>query len=223
VGASVVPPDRQRTLSLLIADDQPPFGADVESALEADGFDLVAHAADSDEAIAAATRLRPDVFLVDAGLPGSGLDAVAAVARRSPETTIVVLAASPDSGDLVRALERGASGYLPKGMPAGELAKTLRAAADGEPAISRALLPGLIGRALRRVPLRLKLPDGEVELTARERDVAELVRDGLSTAAIAKRLGISQVTARRHVTSLLRKLEASDREAAAEILGAAAA
>src|SRR5438067_12408518 len=104
---------------------------------------------------------------------GNGLNAIAAVARRSPATAIVVLTVSPDAADLLAALERGASGYLLKGMPSGELAKTLRAARNGEPALSRAMLPALIEQVRGRPPRRIALPHGRIELTVREWDVAE--------------------------------------------------
>jgi two-component system nitrate/nitrite response regulator NarL len=209
---------RLKPLSLLIADEHAAFRARIGAALEADGFDLVGEAESAATAVAAAVRLRPDICLVDAALPGNGLSAVSAIARRSPATTIVVLAASPDSTGLLAALERGASGYLLKETMPGLLAKTLRAARLGEPALARAMVPALIDHMRGRPQRRLLRSGSPVQLTAREWDVAELLRDGYTTQEIAERLGLSPVTVRRHVASMVRKLGASDRQAAVRLL-----
>jgi len=198
---------------VLLADQQAGFRAGIRAALEADGFVIVGESTDAASTVSAAMRTRPDICLVDVVMPGNGLNAVAAIARRSPATTIVVLTVSSDSGDVLAALERGASGYLLKGISPGELAKTLRAARDGEPALSRAMLPALIAQVRGRPHRRIALPEGHVELTVREWDVAELLRAGLNTADIAARLGISPVTVRRHTASMLKKLGAPDRQA----------
>jgi len=205
-------------ISVLIADHHAAFRAGIRAALEADGFVIVGETADAAATVSAAVRERPDICLVDVVIPGNGLNAVTAIARRSPATTIVVLTVSSDSADLLAALERGASGYLLKGMRSGELAKTLRAARNGEPALSRAMLPALIHQVRGRPQRQIALPDGPVELTVREWDVAELLRDGLSTIEIAGRLGLSPVTVRRHVASVLKKLGAPDRQAAIRVL-----
>jgi two-component system nitrate/nitrite response regulator NarL len=205
-------------ISVLIADRHAAFRAGIRAALEADGFVIVGEADDAASTVSAAVRTRPDICLVDVVMPGNGLNAVAAIARRSPPTTIVVLTGSADSADLLAALERGASGYLLKGMASVDLAKTLRAARSGESALSRAMLPALIQQVRGRPQRRIALPDGPVELTVREWDVAELLRDGLDTAEIAGRLGVSPITVRRHMASVLKKLGAPDRQAAVRAL-----
>jgi DNA-binding NarL/FixJ family response regulator len=205
-------------ISVVIADHHAAFRAGIRAALEADGFAIVGEADDATSTVSTAVLTRPDICLVDVVMPGNGLNAVAAIARRSPTTTIIVLTVSSDSADLLAALERGASGYLLKGMPAGELAKTLRAARNGEPALSRAMLPALIHQVRGRPQRQISLPEGRVELTVREWDVAELLRDGLSTAEIATRLGVSPVTVRRHLASVLKKLGAPDRQSAVRAL-----
>jgi DNA-binding NarL/FixJ family response regulator len=208
----------RETLSLLIADADPAFRSRASSALEAEGFDVVGESGDAAATVAEAVRLRPDICLLDADLPGNGLGAVAAISRRSPGTTVVVLAASPESAGLVAAFACGASGYLVRGLPGDELAKTLRAAQFGEPAVARAMVPALIEHLRTRPQRRLALPDGPVKLTVREWDVAELLRDGLKTGEIADRLGLSPVTVRRHVGSMMRKLGTADRPAAVRLL-----
>jgi len=190
----------------------------VRAALEDAGFIVTGEAADVPTAVAAGGATKPDICLVDIDVPGGGLNVVAAVARRSPATTVIVLTTSSDSRDLVESLEHGASGYLLKTIAADELVRTLRAAGLGEPALSRALVADLINRVRGRAPRRITLPGGAVDLTAREWDVAELLRDGMNTAQISQRLGLSPVTVRRHVSSVSRKLGAPDRAVAIELL-----
>jgi DNA-binding NarL/FixJ family response regulator len=208
----------QERLTLLVADANARYRATVARALEPEGFDLVAEIEDASEVLGAVEQLKPDILLVDFALPGKGLAAVARVARRFPSTTIVVMGVSSDPAVALSALERGASGYLSKWLRPGELARTLRAARLGEPAVARSMLPALIGRVRERLPRQVALGEGSVELTVRERDVAELLRDGVGTGDMAELLGLSQVTVRRHVSSLLRKLGVADREAAVRLL-----
>lgn len=212
------PPGSLATLTFLIADDDAPLRAGIRKELEARGFALAAEAADTASAVAAAVRERPDLCLIALEMPGNGLAAVAQIAKRVPTTTIVVLTASEKATDLLAALERGASGYLLKGISGEELATTLRAAYRGEAALSRSLVVHLINQVRRGSRRRLVLPTGTVSLTAREWDVGELLRAGLPTEEIAVRLGLSPVTVRRHIALLLKKIGAPDRAAAVEAL-----
>jgi two-component system, NarL family, nitrate/nitrite response regulator NarL len=205
-------------ITVLIADGQAPLRAGVRSALTGRGFEIVAEACDARSAVAAAELERPDICLVDFTLPGSCLTAVSQIARRVPTTTIVVMAVSADAAQVIAALERGAAGYLPKDIGAGELATVLHAAVAGEPALARSLVPYLIDHVRRGPRRHLVLPTGTVALTPREWDVAELLKDGLATDDIGERLGLSPVTVRRHISSLLKKSGAQSREALTEAL-----
>ena len=204
--------------SVIVADDDTGHRRSVREALEADGFVVVAEAGDADTAISATTRLRPDLLLLEIELPGDGLSAVGRIAKASPKTLIVVLSRSERSGHVVTALTRGASGYLLKGISGERLASTLRGAYDGEPPLSRSLVPHLVEEIRRGSERKLLLPDGAVTLTPREWEVGELLRERHSTAEIADRLGVSPVTVRRHVGLLLQKLGAESREAAVEMM-----
>ncbi len=204
--------------SVLIADDEIALRRGVRETLEADGFVVVAEAADAASAIAAATRLQPDVCLIEPELPGEGLSPIGGIAKASPKTLIVVLGESDRPEDVVAAFRRGASGYLLKGSSGQRLASTLRAALHGEPAVSRSLVPHLVDEIRRGSVRRVLLPGGSVTLTAREWEVGELLREGQSTAEIAERLGVSPVTVRRHVSLLLQKLGSDGRQAAVETL-----
>jgi len=204
--------------SVLLAEDDLALRRGIREALGADGFVVVAEASDAAAAIAAATRLQPDICLIEPELPGEGPNAIGRIATASPQTLIVVLSESDRADDVVDAFTRGASGYLLKGLSGELLASALRAAFNGEPALSRSLVPYLVDEIRRGSVRRITLPDGSVTLTAREWEVGELLREGQSTAEIAERLGVSPVTVRRHVSLLLRKLRAPSRAAAVEML-----
>ena len=204
--------------SVLIADDDPPFRRGVREALEADGFVVVAEVAEAKSAIDATTRLHPDICLIEPELPGEGFDAIGRIAKAAPNTLIVVLSKSDRADDVVAAFTRGASGYLVKGLSRERLALTLRGAFQGEPALSRSLVPHLVDEIRRGSVRRVALPGGSVTLTSREWEVGEALREGQSTAEIAERLGVSPVTVRRHVSLLLQKLGADSRESAVETL-----
>jgi DNA-binding NarL/FixJ family response regulator len=203
---------------VLIADDDAPFRAAIRRALEEDGLVVVFEAADAATAIGAVTRLQPDICLIEIELPDDGLAAIGRIVKASPETLVIVLSRSDRPEDVVTAFTRGASGYLLKGLSDERLASTLVAAHNGEPALSRSLVPHLVDEIRRGSVRRLVLPGGPVTLTPRESEVGELLREGQSTAEIADRLGVSPVTVRRHVGLLLHKLGAESREAAIETL-----
>jgi DNA-binding NarL/FixJ family response regulator len=205
-------------LSVLIADDDVPFRTAIRRALEEDGLVVVSEAGDASTAIGAASRLRPDICLIEIELPGDGVNAIGRITKASSKTLVVVLSRSDRPEDVVAAFARGASGYLLKGLTSERLAATLIGAHQGEPALSRSLVPHLVDEIRRGSSRRLLLPSGAVTLTAREWEVGELLREGSSTAEIADRLGVSPVTVRRHVGLLLRKLGAESREAAVEML-----
>jgi DNA-binding NarL/FixJ family response regulator len=205
---------------VLLADDDVEHRRRVREALEKHGFIVVGEASDAAAAIGAATRLKPDVCLIEIELPLEGLNAISRIAKASPTTMIVGLSRSDRQEDVVSAFTRGASGYLLKGIDGDHLANSLWGADRGEPPVSRALIPYLVEEIRRGAVRRLTLPGGPVTLTPREWEVGELLREGHRTSEIAARLGLSPVTVRRHVGLLLRKLGAEDRDEAVELLRA---
>jgi DNA-binding NarL/FixJ family response regulator len=206
--------------SVIIADNDISLRREIRDALEAQGFIVVAEASDAAAAIGAATRLKPDICLIEIDLPLEGLNAIGRIAKASPKTLVVVLSRSASPEDVVTAFTRGASGYLLKGISGEQLASTLRGAYGGEPPLSRSLVPYLVDEVRRGSIRRLTLPGGPVTLTPREWEVGEMLRDGHTTTEIADRLGVSPITVRRHVSLLVTKLGAQDREAAVELLRA---
>jgi DNA-binding NarL/FixJ family response regulator len=190
----------------------------------ADGpFELIAEVGESEAAAEAAQRERPDVCLLDGDIRGDLLAAIAAIARLVPSPGIVVLAAERDEAAMLDAVRAGAVGYLLKDMDPGRLRYALYGVTQGEAAIPRTLVTRLITEfRLREQGMRLPGGTGEqAELTAREWEVLSLMTDGATTRDMAERLGIADVTVRRHVSAVLAKLQVPDREAAAQLLRAA--
>jgi DNA-binding NarL/FixJ family response regulator len=182
---------------------------------------VCAECVDAAAAVAAARLCRPDLCLLDIRMPGSGIAAAAQIVSELPATAVVMLTVSRDDDDLFEALRAGASGYLLKDTDPRRLAFALRGVLDGEPVLSPTLVGRLMdefryqGAGSRR---RLLKKRRGVELTEREWQVLEMLRDGLSTSEIATRLSISPVTVRRHVARTLKALRVSDREAALRLL-----
>jgi DNA-binding NarL/FixJ family response regulator len=209
----------KRRIRVLIADDHSPTRADVACALAADPrFHVCAEASDAVAAVEAALRERPDVCLLDIRMPGNGILAAQELSARLPDAKIVMLTVSDDDNDLFRALRAGASGYLLKTINPKRLPTALAAVVAGEPALPRALVARLVealrdANALRR---QLATDDDRSLLTAREWQVLELLREGLTTAEIAARLVVSTSTIRWHVHTILKKLDIPTREALVE-------
>ena len=202
---------------VVIAADHPPTRTGVRLALESGGFVVCAEEETGPSAVAAALRDPPDVCLLDVDMRGGGIEAAETIHDRLPETQVVMLSAAENDHDLFAALEAGAIGYLLTEMNPSRLGPALHGVLRGEAALPRTLTARLIAefRARSRRPRLARR--SENDLTSREWEVLDCLRDGLSTRRIAKRLFISETTVRRHVSSILRKLEVPSREAAVEV------
>ena len=205
-----------RPARVLIADDHAPTREDVRAALEDDGrFAVVADAPDAFGAIEAAVRERPDLCLLDVAMPGGGVAAAWEISARLPDTKVVMLTVSEDDRNLFGALQAGAVGYLLKDMDAARLPHALVDALEGRAALPRALVGTLIDQFRDRSARRRTVvtqAEGDRRLTSREWQVLDLMRQGLRNSEIARRLVVSPVTVRTHVNSIMRKLDAPDRE-----------
>jgi DNA-binding NarL/FixJ family response regulator len=183
------------------------------------GFEVVAEAGDADDAVARARAESPDLVLVAGDLPGGGLAAVARIAAEDAAARIVVLTRRPDGDELVAAVQAGAAGYIVAEGGQERLPHALRGVLEGEVALPRrhtqTLLDALRGRDARRASLTAR---SGARLTDREWEVLELVGAGTSSAEIARRLGISEVTVRRHASSAVAKLGLPNRAAAVRAL-----
>jgi len=203
---------------ILLADEQSLFREAVKVVLgNEDDLEVVAEARDGVQAVSEAERVRPDVALIDAGLPNcDGVSATALIRERVPECRILVLAGEEDHRTLIDALEAGASGYLTKECPLGELIEAARAVHRGEilipPRMLGPLLRGLISRRRDQDEALRKMS----RLTRREREVLALLAEGADNDGIAQTLVISPQTARTHIQNVLGKLGVHSRlEAAA--------
>jgi DNA-binding NarL/FixJ family response regulator len=208
-------------LTVVLADDQVPVRAGIKRAIDPHGMRVVAEAANADEAVWAALAHQPDVCVVAAGLPGNGIEATRRIKQSLPETKIVMMTGSARDEELFEALRAGADGYLPMSTPAIRLPHAISGVIRGEAALPRAMTGRLVlefrERGTRRRVIRASAA-AEVELTAREFEVLQRLRGHEGTAEIARHLGISQVTVRRHVASVLRKLGVPNRRRAIEII-----
>ncbi|MBV9171558.1 MAG: response regulator transcription factor [Chloroflexi bacterium] len=168
-------------------------------------LELVGEAANGEEAVRLCQQLQPDVVLMDMVMPGQdGATATRAVRECCPVTRVIALTSFPEEDLVHRALEAGATGYLLKNVGASELARAIRAAKAGQPTLAPEATKALIQRATRPAP------PGH-DLSAREREVLLLMKQGLSNRAIAERLIISGSTADFHVSNILSKLGVGSR------------
>ena len=186
-----------------------------------DDLEIVGEAADGAAAIEQAAALRPDVVVMDLLMPGvDGIDATARIKAADPEVEIVAITSFVEEARIVAALEAGASGFLLKDAEADELADAIRAAASGEVHLDPAVA-GIVARRMRSRPGggagggADHRGDALGSLTIRERDVLGAVARGLSNRAIADELGITERTARTHVSNILAKLGLASRTQAA--------
>jgi DNA-binding NarL/FixJ family response regulator len=193
----------------------------VRRALSVPGLRVVAEAADADEAVMACVRHRPDVCVLAARIRGNAIIAAEQIREQAPMTKIVMLTRSDRPEDLFAALRAGAVGYLPETMSADRLPHAIRGVAEGEAAVPRNLIARVISEfsnAERSQRTVIDLGHTMVELTVREGELLGYLRRGEGTAAIGNRLGISDVTVRRHISAIVRKLGVRDRRAAVQLL-----
>ena len=170
--------------------------------------ELVGTAADGSEAVVRVGELRPDVVLMDLDMPVlDGIEATKRITKAQPGVAVLVLTAFSDRGRILGALEAGACGYLLKDAASEDVADGIRAAARGESPLDP--------RAARTVLSARSEPDPLAGLSAREREVLDLLVEGLPNKLIARRLEISEKTVKSHLTRIFRELDVTDRTQAA--------
>jgi DNA-binding NarL/FixJ family response regulator len=203
---------RPTATTVLIADDQQLVRDGLRMIIEAAGdLDVVGEAVDGVDAVEQATRLRPDVVLMDVKMPKlEGIEATKHIVRDLGHTTrVVMLTTLSDPETVYRALVAGASGFLLKDMPGVQLTAGIRAIARGEellaPTITRQLIEQFVTQT--QPPTAPELD----RLTDREREVLTLIAHGLSNAEIAQRLVVTIETVKTHVSRILDKLGVRDR------------
>jgi DNA-binding NarL/FixJ family response regulator len=199
-------------IRVLVVDDQALVRAGFRMILEAEpDLEVVGEAGDGIEAVAAMHRHRPDVVLMDVRMPN--LDGIAATRRilEGNDAAKVLMLTTFDMDEYIyEAFRAGASGFLLKDVPPERLVAGIRAVASGEALLAPSVTRRLIEAYVQRQPAR-ELPREIQELTAREREVMELMARGLSNAEIAETFVVSETTVKTHVARVLDKLELRDR------------
>ena len=178
-------------------------------------FEVVGEAADGEAALEATARLRPEVVVMDLNLPR--LDGIAATARLKavdPAVEVVALTGFVDEDRVIAAIEAGASGFLLKDAEADDVATAIRSARRGEMYLDPAVA-GTVARRLRQPAAVEGAEAARLGLTPRELDVLRLVARGLPNRSIGDALGITERTARTHVSNILAKLGLTSRTQAA--------
>ncbi|MDQ1124735.1 response regulator [Microbacterium trichothecenolyticum] len=194
-------------IRVVIADDHPVVRAGVRALLDAESdIDVVGEAATPDEAVALAEQRSPELVLMDLqfGERAAGAAATRRIRALAAPPYVLVLTNYDTDGDILGAVEAGASGYLLKDAPPHELLAGVRAAAAGQ----SALAPAIAGRLLAR------LREPRVTLSGREIEVLRLVARGASNADVAARLHITDATVKSHLAHVFSKLGVSSRTAA---------
>jgi DNA-binding NarL/FixJ family response regulator len=199
-------------IKVLLCDDQALVRSGFRMILEArEDFDVIGEAENGREAIELAAITSPDVILMDVRMPGiDGVEATSTILAEGSTARVLILTTFDLDEYVVRAIRAGASGFLLKDVRPQQLVDAIRVVAAGDallaPAITRRLLDRFAD-SLADTPSAATLD----ELTEREREILQLVAQGLSNGEIAERLFVGESTVKTHVSSILRKLHLRDR------------
>jgi DNA-binding NarL/FixJ family response regulator len=198
---------------VLVADDHQLLRQALRRALQESGFDVVAEAADGEEAVRLVNLLKPEVVVMDVTMPVlDGIEATRRIHAATGDTKILVLTMHDEDALRVRALRAGAVGFLTKDSAMQEVVATVKAVASGDtvfsPEIAAAMLDEfpMSGNGYDDTPEEVESP-----LTKRELEILQHVADGYSTTEIARELFISAKTVKNHLASIYAKLDSRDR------------
>jgi DNA-binding NarL/FixJ family response regulator len=194
-------------ITCLIVDDHEVVREGLRRSLSrAANIRVIGEAADGKSAVALAQRRRPNVVIMDVRMPEmDGLEATKLLAENNPDIPVLIFTAYSERSLLSRGLESGAKGYILKEAPHQTLVRAIEKVSSGEVFVDPALMPAFLPGK------------GEDMLTAREREILQLLADGMSNADVAAKLFISQETVKSHVRHILTKLEADTRTHAVAI------
>lgn len=204
-------PRSDGAIRVLIADDHPLFRGGVRALLEAArGFEVVGEAASAEAAVRLTDTLRPDVVLMDLQFPAlNGIEATRQIVATGHPVSVLVVTMFEDDQSVFAAIRAGAKGYVLKGVGPDELLRGIEAAAAGEAIFSPAIAARLIDFFAGLRPSAL--PQPFPELSARERDILQLLAAGSSNPQIARQLGLSPKTVANNLSSIFSKLQVVDR------------
>lgn len=202
-------------LKVAVVDDHPLFREGVVRSMQETGrFEIVGEGCSCDDAVRLALQHAPDILLIDLSMPGGGLAAIGTVRSQDEAIRIVALTASESPDDVTAALNAGVNGYVLKGVGSRALTEILLLVDQGETYVTPALSARLLSR-LSAQGDELRAPNPLDSLSAREREVLELVAAGMSNKEIARQLDLSEKTVKHRMTAILAKLNASNRTDAA--------
>ncbi len=194
-------------IRLLLADDHEVVRKGLRLLLEQhEGIEVVGEAADGRDAVRLTEELKPDIVIMDIGMPQlNGIDAAARIVHRDPRVGVVILSMHSDEGYIIRSLSAGAKGYLLKDSAEEDLVQAVRTVASGRPFFSPKITQTLLDDYVRQ--LRQKgLKDSYDLLTEREKEVLQLLAEGKSNKEVAGILDLSVYTVETHRTNLMQKL-----------------
>ena len=201
----------------IVADDHQLFRDGLKALLESTAdTDVVGEASSGEEAVLLASRLKPDVILMDLQMPGvNGIEATQRIVSENPAINILILTLFDDDQSVFAALRAGARGYILKGVKHDEMLRAVRAVASGEAIFSPDIAQRMMTFFAEAQPVDSSraFPD----LTIREREVLDLLARDYKNADIADELVISPKTVRNHVSNILNKLQVADRREAGSI------
>ncbi|SOC53758.1 response regulator transcription factor [Ornithinimicrobium cerasi] len=200
------------SVRVLVVDDHPIFREGLLAALDGEpGVEVVGEAGSGEEALTEVVRLRPAVVLLDLNLPGvSGIEVTRILAQEHPEVRVLVLTMQADDESLFAAVRAGAAGYLLKGAHRQEVIRAVTAVAGGE-AVFGAPVAGRILGQLTGQGSSGRAGAPFPQLSDREREILDLVAQGLGNQAIAARMHLAPKTVRNNVSTILQKVQAADR------------
>lgn len=195
---------------VMVVDDHPMWRDAVERDLAAAGHEVVAVAANGQEALARFAAARPEVVVLDLQIPApNGVECTAQMLSQDPAARVLILSASGEQSDVLEVVKAGATGYLVKSASSAELVDAVRRVAAGDTVFT----PGLAGLVLGEFRRIADAPDEDPvdQLTERETEVLKMVAKGMSYKQIAERLVLSHRTVQNHVQNTLRKLQMNNR------------
>lgn len=203
----------KQPIRILIADDHPVFRFGLRALLETQAdMDVVGEAESGETAVTMAQSFQPDVILMDINMPGiNGIEASKQILSHTPTINILIITMLEDD-TVFTAMQAGAKGYLLKGAEGDETLRAIRAVANGEIIFSPAVAAKMMTFFARSVSEEKQ--EHFPELTKRERQILDLVAQGLTNQAIAEKLVLSPKTIRNHVSNIFSKLQVASRSEA---------
>ena len=201
-------------LSVLVADDHRLFRDGLRTLLRSmPDAELAGEAGDGEEAVQMVAALQPDVVVMDIRMPGvDGIDATRRIVRECPNVRVLIVTMLEDDGSVFAAMRAGARGYVLKGADHAEVVRSIRAVGNGEAIFSPAIAARMADYFASLQPAASDLfPD----LSAREREILQLLVEGLKNAEIGRQLSLSPKTVRNNVSNILSKMQVADRTEAA--------